>query len=83
MLDRDPDDGSYTVTVPALPGIVTQGRDLEDAIAMGRDAIRCHINGLLKEGLPVPEESERPPAERARSAMLVTLDVDLAVQVAA
>ena len=60
LLDRDPDDGSYTVTVPTLPGIVTQGHDLEDAIAMGRDAIRCHINGLLKEGLPVPEESERP-----------------------
>ena len=60
LLDRDPDDGSYTVTVPALPGVVTQGRDLEDAIAMAKDAIRCHIEGLLQDGLPVPEEEERP-----------------------
>ncbi len=70
LLDRDPEDGSYTVTVPALPGIVTQGRDLEDAIAMAKDAIRCHVNGLLKDGLPVPDE-EQPP-------QLVTLDVDTA-----
>ncbi len=68
LLDRHPEDGSYTVTVPALPGIVTQGRDLEDAIAMARDAVRCHINGLLKDGEPVPEEDERP--------QLITIDVD-------
>jgi len=41
------------VTVPALPGIVTQGRDLSDAFAMARDAICCHVNGLLKDGLPI------------------------------
>ncbi len=70
LLDRDPEDGSYTVTVPALPGIVTQGRDLEDAISMARDAIRCHVDGLLKDGLPVPEEAEPP--------QVVTLDVDVA-----
>ncbi len=60
LLDPDPEDGSYTVTVPALPGIVTQGRDLDEAIAMAKDAIRCHINGLLKDGEPIPEE-EQPP----------------------
>ena len=70
LLERDPTDGSYTVTVPALAGIVTQGRDLEDAIAMGRDAIRCHVNGLLADGLSVPEEAERP--------QLITVDVQVA-----
>ena len=50
--------GTYTVTVPALPGIVTQGDTLEEAIAMGRDAIRCHIEGLLKDGEPIPVEAE-------------------------
>lgn len=69
LLDPDPEDGSYTVTVPALPGIVTQGKDLEDAIAMAKDAIRCHIGGLLKDGEPVPEEEERP--------QLITIEVDV------
>ena len=70
LLDRDPEDGTYTVTVPTLPGIVTQGRDLDDAIAMARDAIRCHVNGLLRDGLPVPEEDQPP--------QLITLEVDVA-----
>ncbi|MBI2940990.1 MAG: type II toxin-antitoxin system HicB family antitoxin [Chloroflexi bacterium] len=70
LLDRDPVDGTYTVTVPALSGIVTQGRDLEDAIVMARDAIRGHVNGLLKDGLPVPDEGEPP--------QVLTLDVDVA-----
>ncbi len=40
--------GGYTVTVPALPGLVTEGKDLEDARRMTADAIRCHIEGLQK-----------------------------------
>ncbi len=68
LLDRDPEDGSYTVTVPALPGIVTQGKDRDDAIAMAKDAIRCHIDGLLQDGEPIPEEEEPP--------QLITVDVD-------
>jgi len=70
LLERDPEDGSYTVTVPALPGVVTQGRDLQDAIEMARDAIRCHIDGLLKDGLPIPDEDEPP--------QVLTVDVDAA-----
>jgi len=70
LLDRDPEGGSYTVTVPALPGIVTQGRSLEDAIAMARDAIRWHVRGLLKGGLPIAAEGKPP--------QVVTLDVDVA-----
>ncbi len=31
--------GGYTVTVPVLPGRVTQGETLEEAIAMAKDAI--------------------------------------------
>lgn len=56
LLEADPDDGSYTVSVPALPGIVTQGANLEEAVAMAKDAIRCHINALIADGQPVPEE---------------------------
>ena len=60
LLDPDPDEGGYTVTVPALPGVVTQGETLEEAIANAREAIRCHIEGLLADGEPVPEERARP-----------------------
>ena len=33
------DDGSFTVTVPSLPGCVTEGKDLADAIYMAGDAV--------------------------------------------
>jgi len=60
LLDPDPDDGTYTVTVPALPGIGTQGATVQDAIAMAKDAIQCHIKGLAADGEPIPEEHQHP-----------------------
>ncbi len=68
VLEPDPESGTHTVTVPALPGIVTQGNSVEDAVAMGRDAIQCHIEGLLANGEPVPEEQERPQTVTIRAA---------------
>jgi antitoxin HicB len=44
--------GGYTVTVPSLPGLVTEGKDLEHARAMAQDAIRCYIEGLKKPKSP-------------------------------
>jgi predicted RNase H-like HicB family nuclease len=62
ILHPDPDEGGYTVTVPALPGVVTQGETLEEAIAMAKDAIRLHVAALRADGEPVPEEREHPQA---------------------
>ena len=50
--------GGYTVTVPSLPGLVTEGRNLEDAKKMAEDAIRCYIEGLKKRKQPVSIEQE-------------------------
>jgi len=50
--------GGYTVTVPALPGLVTEGKNLEDARAMAKDAIRCYIEGLKKAKQTIPVEKE-------------------------
>ncbi len=62
ILDPDPEEGGYTVTVPSLPGCVTQGETVEEAIAMARDAIRLFIETLIENGEPVPEEREHPQA---------------------
>ena len=62
ILHPDTDEGGYTVTVPALPGCVTQGETLEEAIAMAKDAIQLYIESLVADGEPVPEEREHPQA---------------------
>jgi antitoxin HicB len=56
-------EGGFQVIVPALPGIVTYGRTLEEAREMAQDAISCHIQGLLKdnEEIPVDPFAAEPP----------------------
>ena len=51
----------YTVVVPDLPGCVTEGQDLLDAIEMGVDAASGWILGELEEGnnIPAPHITER------------------------
>jgi antitoxin HicB len=51
--------GGYAVTVPSLPGVVTEGKDLEHARAMAKDAIQCYVRGLkkAKELIPVKQEA--------------------------
>jgi predicted RNase H-like HicB family nuclease len=47
-----------TVTVPGLPGLVTEGADMRDAEAMARDAIKCHLEDLAISGEEAPREGE-------------------------
>jgi predicted RNase H-like HicB family nuclease len=53
-------EGGYQVIVPALPGIVTYGRTIEEAREMAEDAIRCHLRALLKDGEEIPIDPFAP-----------------------
>lgn len=53
-------DGTFAVVFPMFPEIVTFGRTLAEARAMARDALRCHLEGLRKDGAGIPTET--PPA---------------------
>ena len=44
----DPNGEGYTVTVPKLPGLVTEGKNLKEAREMAKDAIRCYLEAALK-----------------------------------
>lgn len=50
------EEGGYVAYVPALPGCVTEGDTLEEAMEMVRDAISGYIASLKKHGEPIPEE---------------------------
>lgn len=43
-------EGGYTVLVPALPGCVTFGEDIDEAIAMAKEAISLCIEELKSRG---------------------------------
>lgn len=54
LLDPNPHSGVYTVTVPALPGCVTEGETIEAAAANAREAIAGYLEALARLGEPVP-----------------------------
>ena len=40
----------YGVSVPDLPGCISAGATVDEALAMVREAIELHLEGLIEEG---------------------------------
>ena len=54
VLTPDFEEGGFNVTVPALPGCVTQGKTIEESISRAKEAIEGFIEALLLVGQPIP-----------------------------
>ncbi len=65
------EEGGYVVTVPALPGLVTEGDTLEEAREMAKDAILGYLEALQKDGEAIPTDKPltlEPVKEQIRVA---------------
>lgn len=51
-------EGGFTVSVPSLPGCITYGENISEALAMAKEAIEGYIEVLKEQGLPVPDDSK-------------------------
>jgi predicted RNase H-like HicB family nuclease len=60
---RKEDDGGYVVTVPVLPGCVSQGDTREEALRNIEEAIELYIEDMRAAGESVPVEDERAYVE--------------------
>jgi predicted RNase H-like HicB family nuclease len=47
----------YGVSFPDFPGLVTAGKDLDDARAMAKNALAFHVEGLAEDGEAIPKAS--------------------------
>jgi antitoxin HicB len=56
LLHKEPE-GKYTVTVPALPGCITYGDNVDHGIQMAREAIELYILDLKERGEDIPDDS--------------------------
>jgi antitoxin HicB len=56
ILLRQEPEGGYTVIVPSLPGCVTYGDTVEEAIEMAKEAIELYIESLKAHGEEIPTE---------------------------
>lgn len=48
-------DGNFSAYSPDLPGCVATGKDRDEAARNMHEAIAMHVEGLIEDGLPVPE----------------------------
>ena len=62
VLVPDLDEHFYTVTVPALLGVVAQAPTVEEAIELAKGAIALHLEGMVADGEKIPAETLRPQA---------------------
>ncbi|OGY07868.1 MAG: hypothetical protein A2700_00500 [Candidatus Blackburnbacteria bacterium RIFCSPHIGHO2_01_FULL_44_64] len=52
----EPDEKGYHGFVPLLRGVHTIGKTIEETKKSLEEAIRCHIEGLLKDKERIPQE---------------------------
>ena len=50
-------EGGYTATVPSLPGCITYGETVDEAILMVKEAIGLYVESLVAHNEKVPDEA--------------------------
>jgi predicted RNase H-like HicB family nuclease len=58
VLLRKEAEGGYTVLVPSLPGCVTYGDSVEEAIEKAKEAIELYIESLEQHGDEIPTDKD-------------------------
>ena len=49
--------GNYSAYSPDLPGCIATGVTRDEVEKNIREAVRFHVEGLVEDGLPIPEPS--------------------------
>ena len=57
LLNKEPE-GGYTVNVPSLPGCITFGKTVDEAIEHAKEAISLYIESLVTHHEPVPDDHD-------------------------
>ncbi|MFG6353482.1 MAG: type II toxin-antitoxin system HicB family antitoxin [Oscillospiraceae bacterium] len=70
-------DGSYTIAFPDLPGCVTEGKTLENALYMAQDALSVWLEYTLdhKETIPEATAIQNVTAEQGEFVNLIRAEI--------
>ena len=52
---EDQEEGGYTISFPDLPGCITCGETIEQAVDNGKEAKRLWLEAAMEEGISIPE----------------------------
>jgi predicted RNase H-like HicB family nuclease len=56
VLTPEPDGSAVNAAVPALPGVLTWGRTIDEAYASAAEAVLLHLEGYRERGRPFPHD---------------------------
>jgi len=76
---KDPK-SDFGVIVPDLPGCFSAGDSFENAIENAKEAIECHIEGMLKdeETIPSPKKIDvHQKSPKLKNAVWAMVEIDL------
>ena len=59
VFESDPDVGGYTVTIPALPGCISEGDTFEAALKNIQEAASLYLEVMAEKGRKFEEEDRR------------------------
>ena len=81
FIHKEEKENEFGVEVPDLPGCFSSGETMEQALKNAKEAIECHLEGLLIDNDPIPiiksleEHLDNP---ELKGCVLAMVDVDLA-----
>ena len=64
------EEGGYIVSIPEMPGCVTQAETFEEGLAMIRDALEGLLEVAVEDGEPIPEQFQDLIEELAESSAI-------------
>lgn len=67
VLEPD-EEGGFTATVPVLPGCISEGDTVEEALENIKEAIELYLEGLKERGIPAPAERVSPELHKVSVA---------------
>jgi predicted RNase H-like HicB family nuclease len=71
------DDGSYTITYPNLPGCISEGKSLENALLMAQSALTQWIEYLTDKKQDIPKASETGKIKTKKGEFLNLIRADI------
>ncbi|KIL30502.1 type II toxin-antitoxin system HicB family antitoxin [Bacillus subtilis] len=70
------EDGSegYTITFPDLPGCISEGDDLENAMSMAKDVLEGFLYGMEEDGEEIPSPSNPSELDVPKTGFVVMVN---------
>ena len=65
----------YTVLFPDLPGCITEGDDMEEALHMAKETLELHLYGMEEDGDVLPKATAPENIKLSKKAFVSPIEV--------